>query len=212
MRLVVLDWDGTLADSAGRIVDCLTQAVRAIGATLPSEERMRETIGLPLPEVARHLVPDAAEHHHEALVAAYRTAWLAPNAPVAQLFPEARECLHALRERGYLLAVATGRSRRGLDVELDQTATRELFAATRTADETAGKPDPRMLHELLAELAMPASRAVMVGDTSYDIEMARAASVSAIAVASGNHSRDRLLAAGAARCIDRIGELLDAIG
>ena len=172
---------------------------------------MRETIGLPLPQVARELVPDADERCHDALVAAYREAWLAPDAPRAQLFAGARECLHGLRARGYLLAVATGRSRRGLDVELDQTETRELFAATRTADETRGKPDPLMLHELLAELATPADRAVMVGDTSYDVEMARAASVSAIAVASGNHSRDRLLAAGAARCIDRIGELLHAL-
>lgn len=202
--LVVFDWDGTLSDSRDRIVACFHDALAAIGVEPATDDVIRGTIGLELPDAAAVIMPDADRARCLELTEAYRSIWLAPGAPRAKLFDGARSCLEALSGRGLTLAVATGKSRRGLDRELAETELGEFFAATRTADETRGKPHPMMLLELLAELGVAASAALMVGDTTFDLEMANNATVPAVAVASGTHSRADLLACQPKACIPEI--------
>lgn len=206
--LVVFDWDGTLSDSRQRIVDCFRRALATIGAHAPPDDRViSQTIGLELPDAAAVVMPGASRARCAALTRAYRDHWLTPGAPHARLFEDARACLESLRARGATLAVATGKSRRGLDRELAQTEIGHLFTTTRCADETRGKPDPQMLTEILEHTGVPAEAAVMVGDTTYDLQMARAAAVPAVAIASGTHSPAQLAAFEPLACLPNLAGL-----
>ena len=210
--LVVFDWDGTLSNSRDRIVACFHKALGAIGVASPPDDVISGTIGLELPDAAAVIMPGADRARCLELTEAYRSIWLAPGAPRAKLFDGARACLEALTSRGLPLAVATGKSRRGLDRELAETELGDFFVATRTADETRGKPHPMMLLELLTEIGVAASAAVMVGDTTFDLDMASNAAVPSVAIASGTHSRDRLLACGPRACIPAIGGFAALLG
>ena len=208
-QLVVFDWDGTLSDSSARIVTCFRRALDAVGVAKPVDDQtIRETIGLELADAAAVMMPSDDTERRLAMTQAYRDFWLAPGAPRANLFSDARTCLQAFADRGVTLAVATGKSRRGLDRELGETGIRGMFEATRTADETRGKPHPQMLNELLDHLDVPRERALMVGDTTFDLEMANAAGVRAVAIASGTHSLERLQTASPMACLANIGELV----
>jgi phosphoglycolate phosphatase len=206
--LLVFDWDGTLADSAGWIARCIQQACADLGQAVPSEERARYVIGLGLEDALANLLPELPVSEYRRLAERYRTHYFTGDAEIP-LFGGAREALVELRADGFRLAVATGKTRRGLDRALSNLGVADCFDATRTADETASKPDPMMLYELLAELEVAPERALMIGDTTHDLDMARAGGVPALAVTYGAHPRAGLLAAAPLACVDRFAELHD---
>ncbi len=206
-ELIVFDWDGTLMDSEGRIVACLQQAARDIGHEVPSPERAREVIGLGLNQALARLFPQADETEIEELADAYRRHFLSDGLVHSELFAGARELLHNLARADYLLAVATGKSRRGLEKELERTGLGEFFVVTRCADETFSKPHPQMLLDILDHTGQPPESALVVGDTEFDMQMAANAGVPAVGVAHGVHPPERLRQAGALAVLDGLGEL-----
>lgn len=209
-ELVVFDWDGTLMDSTGRIVEAVRTAIDAGGLAPRSDEQIREVIGLGMAEAVAALYPDMAEAARARLTAVYREAFVRTVAQrPAELFPGVEPVLARLEAEGYLLAIATGKSRPGLQRDLAHAGIGRRFVATRTVDECGSKPDPHMLRDLLAELDLGPHRALMVGDTLFDLEMARNAGVASVAVSWGAHAPERLRAAGPERVIDRIDELPD---
>ncbi|MDP4030545.1 MAG: HAD-IA family hydrolase [Gallionella sp.] len=189
--LIVFDWDGTLMDSTAVIAGSIQAACRDLGLTVPDDEAARHVIGLGLSQALRHAVPDAPESLYEPLVERYRHHFLAQDRAIP-LFAGARETLAELHEAGYWLAVATGKSRMGLDRALESTGLKQYFHATRTADQTFSKPHPAMLLELIEELAVSAERALMIGDTTHDMQMAQNAQVDAVAVGYGAHPPEQL--------------------
>ncbi len=205
--LVVFDWDGTLMDSEARIVGALRAAVRDTGLPAREDRELRDIIGLGLIEACAALYPEHGYDDYHRLASAYKDRFFSAAARPAQLFDGAVATLERLAAAGYLLAVATGKSRSGLDQALRETGLARLIDASRCADEAGSKPHPRMLLELLDELGVAAPRAVMVGDTEYDLAMARAAGTRAVAVSYGVHAPERLLAFGPLACLDAIAEL-----
>ena len=184
--LVVFDWDGTLFDSTALITRCIQAACVDVGVPRPSDEQASYVIGMGLIEALQHAAPGLARERYPELGARYRHHYTARQHEV-MFFDGALAMLEALKSRGHLLAVATGKSRRGLDDALNSSALRGLFDATRTADETASKPDPRMLHELMNDLVVDAERTLMIGDTTHDLQLALNAGVASIGVSYGAH-------------------------
>lgn len=191
--LFIFDWDGTLQDSANRIVAVMQVAVSDRGLSPLTSASIKNIIGLGLPEALRALYPELPRAELDALQAAYSRRFVEVETVQCPLFPGVVETLDRLRADGYQLAVATGKSRRGLDRILNGLGMTQYFDATRCADETRSKPHPQMLNELLVELGVPAASAVMVGDTEYDMEMAVNAGVPRVAVDYGAHAVERLL-------------------
>jgi phosphoglycolate phosphatase len=204
-RLLVFDWDGTIIDSASDIVDCICAAARDIGIPVPPRERAAHTIGLGLHDALRFAVPELPAERYADFVAHYRDHFLARQDSM-QLFAGMRELLNEL-SRTHLLAIATGKSRRGLDRALEAGDLRTFFAASRCADETNPKPHPAMLLELMDELNASKERTLMIGDTSHDLEMARAAGVDALAVTYGAHPEAGLRACAPLGCFSSVKEL-----
>jgi phosphoglycolate phosphatase len=204
--LIVFDWDGTLMDSAGVIVDSIRRAARDLGLPPPPEEDCRHIIGLGLSEALARLFPGLAHEAHPRLVERYRYHYLGRDAAIP-LFPGAGALVRTLAKRDYLLAVATGKSRTGLDRVLRHTGLATCFHATRCADECFSKPHPQMLEELMDELGVRRERTLMVGDTSHDMQMAANAGVPALAVSYGAHAREDLLALNPLACVDSVEEL-----
>jgi len=184
--LVVFDWDGTLFDSTALITRCIQAACVDVGVPRPSDEQASYVIGMGLIEALQHAAPGLARERYPELGARYRHHYTARQHEV-MFFDGALAMLEALKSRGHLLAVATGKSRRGLDDALNSSALRGLFDATRTADETASKPDPRMLHELMNDLVVDPERTLMIGDTTHDLQLALNAGVASIGVSYGAH-------------------------
>ncbi|HXH04009.1 MAG TPA: HAD-IA family hydrolase [Candidatus Competibacteraceae bacterium] len=205
--LVVFDWDGTLMDSAGRIVACLRSAIADLGWEPRPNEVLRDIIGLSLTDACNRLYPGAPPGAGERLLAAYRHYYFSSLHEPERPFPGAEAVLAELTERGFLLAIATGKGRAGLDRALRESGLRRYFDASRCADESAPKPHPRMLLDLMEEFAMPPARTLMVGDTEYDLSMARDAGVAAVAAAYGAHAPERLLAYRPLACLHSIAEL-----
>lgn len=190
--LLIFDWDGTLMDSAGTIVACIQQSCADLGWPVPSREAASHIIGLGLKEAVEALFPDQPGSEHPKLAERYRFHYLSQDHEI-QLFPGARELIQELHARGHLLAVATGKARRGLDRAFGHSGLEPYFHASRTADETFSKPHPAMIEELLDELMIAPERALMIGDTSHDLEMARNADIAALAAGYGAHPIDRLV-------------------
>lgn len=205
-ELIVFDWDGTLMDSADTIVECLLASCRDIAVAPPTREAARHVIGLGLGEALASMLPDLPSARHGELVERYRTHFLSRDSDVP-LFDGAAQTIADLHARGYRLAIATGKSRRGLERALAQTGLGEFFHATRCADESASKPDPRMLNELLQQFDLNAQQALMIGDTTHDIRMAQQAHVDCVAVAHGAHHADDLRALTPLACLQSIAEL-----
>jgi phosphoglycolate phosphatase len=205
-RLIVFDWDGTLLDSASGIAECIQLAAADMSLPVPDRERASHVIGLGLHDSLRHAVPTLPESGYGEFIEHYRRHFLAREETMA-LFPGVPELLHGLRSRGHHLAVATGKSRKGLDRALAATGLGPLFAATRCGDETQPKPNPAMLLELLRELQSDAGSALMIGDTSHDLLMATNAGVDAVAVASGAHSAESLRSHSPRACLPNVAEL-----
>jgi phosphoglycolate phosphatase len=187
--LIVFDWDGTLYDSTALIVRCIQAACADLGAQVPSQEQAAYVIGLGLHDALAHAAPDVPPQRHAELGRRYRHHYLARQHELV-LFDGTLPMLTGLKARNYLLGVATGKSRRGLDEALATAQLHGLFDATRTADETASKPHPQMLHELMAELSVPAQRTLMIGDTTHDLQLAANAGVASVAVGFGAHASD----------------------
>lgn len=191
--LLIFDWDGTLMDSVAQIVGSVKAAARDLDVPEPSDEAARDIIGLGLPEAMRVLFPQVPEADRQALRQRYAHHFVSAPGGHSQPFAGAEALLRDQLAQGRRLAVATGKTRIGLDRMLAHTGWGDLFHATRCADETASKPDPRMLSELLAELQVPVGRAVMIGDTTYDLAMAEAIGMPSIGVTYGVHAPERLL-------------------
>jgi len=207
LELLVFDWDGTLMDSEERIVDCVRRAIEEVGAEPRDEDSIRNIIGLGLREAVLTLYPQAEERFVEALSGAYRAHFLSDSVAPSVPFPGARTVLEGLFAQGYRLAVATGKGRTGLDKALAATGLGAWFHASRCADEARSKPHPQMLNELMEALEVPPERTLMIGDTVYDLEMARNAGARGLAVSYGVHSLERLLGERPAGHIDALGEL-----
>jgi phosphoglycolate phosphatase len=190
--LIVFDWDGTLFDSTALIVRCIQHACRDVGAAVPSDVDAAYVIGLGLVDALRHVAPGLPESRYPELGLRYRHHYVASQHELS-LFPGTIEMLHALKARQYWLGVATGKGRRGLDDALAHAQLRGLFDATRTADETASKPDPRMLLELMAHFDVDPERTLMIGDTTHDLQLARNAGAPRVAVSFGAHDHAALV-------------------
>lgn len=192
-KLVIFDWDGTVMDSIGRIVSSLDSAARLTG-TLPllEDEALKQMIGLSLEKGFTFLYPEADLAHYPVWVEHYRQEFVSDNKVPSHLYPNSRAVLEHLKHNGLMLAVATGKTRVGLDRAMRETQTQALFAATRCADETRSKPDPTMINELLDELGVAPEDAVMIGDTNHDMALANNAGVDAIGITWGVHGADVL--------------------
>jgi phosphoglycolate phosphatase len=204
--LIVFDWDGTLIDSAATIVACIQEAARDMGLPVPDRETASHVIGLGLHDSLRHAVPILPVERYAEFVGRYRRHFLARE-DAMQFFPGIRELLADLNRRGHRLAVATGKSRAGLERALAASGLGAHFAASRCADETSPKPHPAMLLELMRELEIEAARVLMIGDTSHDLEMARGAGVAAVAVGYGAHPIESLRALEPLECVGSVMEL-----
>jgi len=206
--LIAFDWDGTLFDSTQIIVRCIQQAVVDVGGTMPSDTAASYVIGMGLMEALAHAAPDVPAARYAELGAQYRRHYLAHQDDLS-LFQGVLPMLHALREREHRLAVATGKSRRGLDETLRAVELAGVFDGSRTADETAGKPDPRMLHELMEEFDTPPERTLMIGDTTHDLQMALNACCPSVAVSYGAHAPDAFAALQPRAIVHSVRELHD---
>lgn len=205
-ELVVFDWDGTLMDSAAAIAESIQEACSDLGLPVPDEERARYVIGLGLHDALAHVAPDLDIADYPRMIDRYRLHFLRRDGGT-RLFAGARELLEELRESGHLLGVATGKSRRGLDRALAQCGLAGHFDMTRCADEGHAKPHPEMLQTIIDGLATTPAKTLMVGDTTHDLEMARAAGAAALALAHGAHGREPLLEAAPLALLDDLDAL-----
>jgi phosphoglycolate phosphatase len=204
-RVVVFDWDGTLVDSPAAIAECMQAASRDLGLPVPEIERATHVIGLGLHDAMKIVAPQLPGERYPEYIAAYRRHFLAREDQM-RLFEGMPELLARLAKRR-TLAIATGKSRRGLDRALEATGVQALFAASRCADETHPKPNPAMLFELMAALGVAADAVLMVGDTSHDMQMARAAGVDGLGVTYGAHAEGELVACASRGCVGSVAAL-----
>ena len=207
-QLLIFDWDGTLVDSIGRIVDSMRAASAACGLPQLSETRIKGIIGLGLPEAVASLYPELDDarciqlfRHH------YSEHYLSLESQPSPLFAGVAEALQHFRQAGYQLAVATGKSRQGLDRVLGGRGWEDFFDVTRCADETASKPAPLMLEQIMAHCSVEPARALMVGDSVFDLQMARNAGVDSVAVGYGAQSLDELVRHGPRLAINEFSQL-----
>ena len=207
-ELLIFDWDGTLMDSAASIAEAIQAACADLGLSVPTTSQARYVIGLGLTDAMRHILPDLPESEYPKIVDRYRLHFLKRDGDTT-LFEGAREMIEDLRERGYMLAVATGKSRRGLDRALECTGLQGMFDATRCADEGFAKPHPGMLFNILDTLATSAEKSLMIGDTTHDLNMAGAAGVAAAAITHGAHEREALVQCQPVVMVNNLQELRD---
>lgn len=205
-QLVVFDWDGTLLDSAGAIARAIQASCRDLGLDVPSDAQARHVIGLGLADAMRHAVPSLPTERVPEMVERYRHHYLSSDHQLV-LFPGVPEMLARLQAAGHILAVATGKSRLGLDRAFEHSGLRPLFQASRCADECHSKPHPQMLDELMAEFGVAAEATVMIGDTSHDLLMAANAGVDSLAVTYGAHPHAHLLDHRPLACLHNVAEL-----
>ncbi|MGB1580538.1 MAG: HAD-IA family hydrolase [Nevskiales bacterium] len=206
-KLLMFDWDGTLMDSAKHIVDNMLTAIETLGLPQRRAEQISELIGLSLPDAFQRLYGDMSTEYASQLLQLYREGYVKLAQDNSMLFHGVEAALEQLAATGYTLTVATGKSRLGLDRSLEGTGLAARFAMTRCADESANKPHPQMLFDILEHTGFAADEALMVGDTEYDMHMAAAAGVPALGVDCGVHSRERLFDAGAMHVLDDVAQL-----
>lgn len=204
VELVIFDWDGTLMDSEAVIVSCMQGAIRDMALEPRTDSEISNIIGLGLLEAVTALYPGSNPTFAEQMADHYRTHWLQTSQGREDLFPGVIPLIEGLHQDGIKTAIATGKSRRGLDHVLQVTEIGSLFHSSRCADETRSKPHPQMLHEILEELAVPAAAAVMVGDTEYDLKMASRAEMASIGVCYGVHSASRLQRHQPLACVEAL--------
>ncbi|MDT8346124.1 MAG: HAD-IA family hydrolase [Thermohalobaculum sp.] len=212
LRLVIFDVDGTLVDSQDFIVAAMDRAFGVVGLAAPPRAATLGIVGLSLPQAMMALIPGADAATVEGLVHHYKESFIEIRRQTggeaqAPFYPGARDAIERLDRSGWLLSIATGKARRGLDHMLDSHGLRRFFTGTQTADDAPSKPHPGMVLNCLAATGVAAHRAVMVGDTEFDIAMARAAGARAVGVAWGYHPRERLVAAGAEAIVEDFAAL-----
>ena len=211
-RLVVFDWDGTVVDSQRLIHGVMCAAISTHGHPVPSLESVRAVIGLELAEAITRLLPQEFSGDLGAVVNSYRETFAFERAKPGcdePLFPNVRETLTALERAGILCAIATGKSKRGLRAGLERHELDGLFVSIQTSDDAPGKPHPGMLEQAMNEVGVARAYTIMVGDTTFDMEMAANAGVRAIGVAWGYHSVEQLKSAGARAILDRFSDIPD---
>ena len=211
-KLLIFDWDGTLADSVGRIVTAMRVAAQRTGRPERDEMSIRGIIGLGLPEAILELYPGMAKPEMVVFRQHYADVYIAMDEQPSPLFAGVADTLEAFRADGYRLAVATGKARRGLDRVLKVHGWERFFDVTRAADETASKPNPLMLNQILAHCDVPPNQALMVGDASFDLLMARNAGIDSVAVSYGAQPVERLLTFEPRLAIDKFPELRTWLG
>lgn len=206
--LIAFDWDGTLFDSTAIIVRCIQAAVRDVGGTVPTDKEAAYVIGMGLMQALAHAAPDVPPEKYTELGNRYRFHYIQHQDDLS-LFEGVLPLLNDLRERGHLLAVATGKSRRGLDEALHTVQLKGVFDGSRTADQTAGKPHPLMLQELMAEFDVAPGRLLMIGDTTHDLQMAVNAGCASVGVSYGAHEPDAFHALNPLAVAHSVRELHD---
>jgi phosphoglycolate phosphatase len=209
--LIIFDWDGTLIDSIDWIARCLQNAANDTRHEMPNYQAAKDVIGLSIERAIEALFPDANADEVLDLVNRYETAYFSKTISREDLFLGVYEMLETLNQQGFKLAIATGKTREGLDKALRATNTRDLFCITRCADETKSKPHPLMLHEIMSHTKILPERTLMVGDSTHDLQMALNAGVSSIGVASGAHDSEQLKNYSPLHCFLQPTELLTLI-
>ena len=204
--LLVFDWDGTLFDSTASIIRAIQAACRDLGLDEPSESQAGHVIGLGLSEALRYIAPDLAEERLPLLIDRYRHHYLSSDQDI-RLFAGAADMIEDLYASGYSLAVATGKSRKGLNRALASSGLRRFFSSSRCADECFSKPHPQMLVELMAEFGVEETKMLMIGDTTHDLQMAINAKVPGLAVSYGAHTSDSLQSLSPLGCLESVEEL-----
>lgn len=205
-ELLIFDWDGTLMDSAGHIVDSIQKACADLGIPVPDDRACRQIIGLGLTQALQTLLPDLPEGDYPRLVERYRHHYLGRDAEIP-LFGGVQEGIRELHSAGFILAVATGKSLKGLERALDHSHLRPYFSATRCADQTHSKPHPAMVEEILDELVLERHQALVIGDTSHDMLMAANAGVDRLGVTYGAHLPEDLHEHGPVAVLDSFAEV-----
>ncbi|MFG0415484.1 HAD family hydrolase [Pseudomonas sp. zjy_8] len=211
-ELLIFDWDGTLADSIGRIVEAMNVAAERAGEAQSSDDAVKGIIGLALDEAIHTLYPHLVPAEVVSFRQHYADVYVALDQQPSPLFDGVVESLDAFRAEGYRLAVATGKARRGLDRVLKANGWERFFDITRAADETRGKPHPLMLEEILGHCGVEPSRALMVGDSAFDLQMASNAGMHSVAVGYGAMSLQALAEFGPQVCIDHFSQLREWLG
>lgn len=204
-ELIVFDWDGTLMDSEAHIVASMERALEDLALPALPKENIRNIIGLGLFEALSQLMPSQSQATYQEVIDRYRYHFFADDP--CEPFEGAGAVLQVLVDEGYMLAVATGKGRHGLDRVLNSTGFGKYFVETRCADETCSKPHPQMLQEIMEALDTAPQKTLMIGDTEYDLEMAHAAKAAQLAVDYGVHERERLMAWNPLACLSSIQEL-----
>ncbi|MDX2349143.1 MAG: HAD-IA family hydrolase [Porticoccus sp.] len=207
VKLLIFDWDGTLCDSLSRIALCIRCAAEEVGLPPPPEHEAREIVGLGLVEALETLFPGIHMDQILAMRDSYSRHFVEHDREPSPFFKGVEETLEQLKDQGYLITVATGKSRRGLDRVLKARRLSDFFHGSRCADETAGKPNPLMLNELLQEFKSSPEEALMVGDTEFDMAMAVNAGIPRVAVSYGAHSSGRLLRYQPLACLDNFEDI-----
>jgi len=209
--LIIFDWDGTLIDSIDWIARCLKKAGELCDLPIPEHQAAKDVIGLSIDKAMKALFPDTDDGTHQQLIHHYSREYFSREISRQDLFEGVYDMLLELKAGGYQLAVATGKSRAGLDEALTCTDTRELFCTTRCADETASKPDPRMLNEIIEQARVSRERTLMVGDSIHDLQMAMNAQISSVAVSCGAHPPEFLQQYQPLLCLEQASRLREFI-
>tara|TARA_Y100001935_G_C17311324_1_gene516537 strand:+ start:1327 stop:1983 length:657 start_codon:yes stop_codon:yes gene_type:complete len=208
-KLIIFDWDGTLMDSVDRIVVCMKKALVDLGYREPKYEEIQDLIGLSLEKTIQKLFKDIDQRGIDDISAQYKKYWQSNDVIDSKLFLNVQKVIIELSKQGYLLAIATGKSRNGLSKSLANSNLEHFFHATRCADETKSKPHPLMIEELISELKVNKNQALMIGDTEFDMEMAKNAGIKAVGVSYGVHDKQRLSKSGAEYIMTDMIQLLD---
>ncbi len=206
-ELLIFDWDGTLVDSISSIVACTQAALAELGREPADETILRGAIGLGLREMVNRFVPGCDDGLYQSIVHTYRRRWFETYSHRPEVFPGTEEVLDELSAHGYLLGVATAKSRGGLDHDLEATGLGRYFVATRTESEARSKPDPQMILDIADELGVATSATLMIGDTIHDMSMAHNAGADAAAVATGSQGREELIEVSPLVCFEDLREL-----
>lgn len=206
--LLIFDWDGTLINTIDWITYCLQTAALRCGCVVPEAQAAKNVIGLSILEATSTLHPEVDEQTHANLVKSYADEYNSKQLSRMDLFDGTYEMLQDLKNLGYTLAVATGKTRKGLQAALDATQTEHLFTVTLCADETRSKPDPLMLQQIMQETGKQPEHSLMIGDSVHDLQMANNATISSVAVCSGANSKDVLQTFQPMLCLNDVSELL----
>lgn len=209
--LIIFDWDGTLVDSTDWITHCLKIAASRQGCHIPKDQAIKDIIGLSIQKAMDELFPGIDSKTQEQLISSYRQEFFSKQITESDLFAGVSEMLMTLKQRGYQLAVATGKNRSGLDRALDGTRLDGFFHITRCADETASKPDPDMLEVIIDELGISKEKTVMIGDSVHDMKMATNAGMASIAVSCGANSIEQLKVHSPLLVLQQTSAILDIL-